>query len=135
MTDESSPRMRWFQFDLRLLFVIVTAVGVILALEIARRSDAEKAKALISTIRAGEQVVLSLDQHGFEITRQKGVHTHTVTEVGKDYIRLQGIDGPVSIIPLEKIYRIVDDPRPYSGGQGGGGFFSVPSRMTETKQP
>ncbi len=33
--SQSSPRMRWFQFDLRLLFVIITAVGVILALEMA----------------------------------------------------------------------------------------------------
>jgi hypothetical protein len=130
--------MRWFQFDLRLLFVIITAVGVILALEMARRSDAEKAKGLTSTIRAGEQVVLSEYPQGFEIKRQRGVHSHTVTEVGKDYIRLRSLDGPESVIPLEKIYRIVDDPRPYGatsgpgagmGGMPGGGMGGMPGGM------
>ncbi len=125
--SQSSPRMRWFQFDLRLLFVIVTAVGVILALEIARRSDAEKAKALISTIRVGEKVVLSEYQQGFEIKRQQGVHSHTVTEVGRDYIRLRSIDGPESVIPLDKIYRIVDEPRPYGATSGpGAGMGGMP---------
>jgi hypothetical protein len=113
--------MRWFQFDLRLLFVIVTAAGVILALEMARRSDTSRAKVLTSTIKVGDQVVLSEHQHGFEITRQKGVHSHTVTDVGTDYLRLTSIDGPVSLIPLDKIYRIIDDPRPYGTGSAASG--------------
>ena len=118
--------MRWFQFDLRLLFVVLTAVGVILALEIARRSEGTRAKGLTSTIKVGDQVVLSEHQHGFEITRQKGVVSHTVTEVGRDYLRLKSIDGPVSLIPLEKIYRIVDDPRPYGATASGGGMGGMP---------
>jgi hypothetical protein len=136
--SESSPRMRWFQFDLRLLLVVVAAVGVVLAIYMARQSDAARAKGLTSTIKVGEQVILSRHEHGFEITRQKGAHSHTVTEVGADYVRLKSIDGPVSLIPLEKIYQIIDDPRPYgapstgmgapgsAGGMGGAGFGPGP---------
>src|SRR5262245_65702806 len=106
-SSKPSPRLRWFQFDLRLLLVVVTAAAVILAMEMARRSDASRAKGLASTIKVGERVILSQHEHGFEITRQSGVHSHTVTEVGSDYVRLQSIDGPVSLIPFERIYRIV----------------------------
>jgi hypothetical protein len=124
---ESSPRMRWFQFDLRLLFVLVTAVGVILALEMARRSDAGRAKGLTSTIKVGDQVILSQHDQGFEITLQKGAHSHTVTEIGADYVRLKSIDGPVSLIPVGKIHRIVEDPRPYGAGtSAGGGMGGTP---------
>ncbi len=71
-------------------------------------------------------MILSELPNGFEIKRQKGAHSHTVTEVGKDYVRLQSIDGPVSLIPADKIYRIVDDPRPYGATAATGGPMGAP---------
>jgi hypothetical protein len=125
---ESSPRMRWFQFDLRLLFVVITAVGVILALEMARRSGAARGKGLVSAVKVGDQVILAQHDQGFEITLQKGAYSHTVTEIGADYVRLKHLDGVVSLIPLGKIYRIVEDPRPYGTGSfAAGGMGGMPA--------
>jgi hypothetical protein len=104
--EESKSRVRWFQFDLRLMFVLIAAVGVVLAFELARRAK-PAGRELRDTLRVGDNVILNKVGEGFEITIQRGTYNCTITEIGRDFIAAASIDGEDVLVPLAKLQRIV----------------------------
>jgi preprotein translocase subunit YajC len=104
-SDEPKRRPRWFQFDLRLLFVLIAAVGVILAIEAARRSGKPSRK-LLDTLEVGDSVgIRESNERLITIyVGSGGTYRGTITEIGADFIAIK-IDGTnfESFFPLGRI--------------------------------
>src|SRR5438876_5335178 len=108
-SDEPRPRPRWFQFDLRMLFVVIAAVAVILAIEAAR--DRKSNRRLLETFKAGDSVIIFEHDYGFAIhvgssDASRG-RNGTVSEVGEDFLLVRWQDSNYeAFIPLDRIHRI-----------------------------
>jgi preprotein translocase subunit YajC len=112
-TNEPKPRPRWFQFDLRLLFVLIAAVGVILAFEMARRSRKAERK-LLDTLAVGDSVHVIRGDAGkvtiyygsSQVRGQQG----TITEIGQDFVTIRvDAENAEALIPLSHISRVLRD--------------------------
>jgi hypothetical protein len=107
-SDESKPRPRWFQFDLRLLFVLIAAIGVILALEVPKGSGKSKRK-LAEILQVGESVGTLEHTEGVTISVNGPSHYSpgTVTEIGEDFIAFRrDSDNSEVFVPWSRIYSV-----------------------------
>ncbi len=68
-SDDIERRPRWFQFDLRLLFVIIAAIGVILALEVAR-APRKLQRSLLDTLQVGDPVTLAWNDNTWSLPQK-----------------------------------------------------------------
>ncbi len=108
--DQSRPRPRWFQFDLRLLFVIIAALGVILALEVAR-APRKTQRSLLETLQVGDSIFTDSDANGgvtIHYSRPwQGAPQGTITEIGDDFIAIRRENGNEFFIPLSRLHGVL----------------------------
>src|SRR5437660_1376801 len=104
-SEKLSSRPRWYQFDLRLLLVVIAAVCVILAMEVARRPSS-KVRGLRDVPQVGEAAQVTFGDHGAAVFLG-GTSTGTVTEIGEDFLALKvDRDSAEVFIPWSKIEMI-----------------------------
>ncbi len=104
-SDRLKRRPRWFQFDLRLLFVIIAAVAVVLSLEVARRRKAVSSgyRGTLQKLEVGEPAELSKEAQGWSL-EVGGSRNGTITEVGDDFLVVRSSNyGWEYVIPFEEI--------------------------------
>src|SRR5438552_4093625 len=101
-SDKPSSRPRWYQFDLRLLLVVIAAVCVILALEVTRRPSS-KVRGLRDIPQVGEAVLVTFEGHGPRVFLG-GASNGTITEIGDDFLGVKMGDGGGEVfIPWNQI--------------------------------
>jgi hypothetical protein len=101
--SEVRPRNRWFQFDLRLLFVVVAAVGVILAWEASRRESSKpQARRFVDILQVGDPVTWISSESGGGVLIIDSSAAGAVTEIGEDFVAIKDSAGE-RFIPLTKI--------------------------------
>ncbi len=109
-SDHPKPRPRWFQFDLRLLFVIIAAIGVILALEVAR-GPRKTQRSFLDTLQVGDFVDVQRTDRGWIILYDSSRPSPaTISEIGQDFIGVRYATGVELFIPLNQIDRVQRDP-------------------------
>ncbi len=101
MTNTTSP---W-----RSLFVIGVPAAVLTFSTAASQPQAIGKKTVFSTLKVGEPVALKDKGHSFEITVMDGdTGTHTVVEVGDDYIVLRDVAEVAELrVPIYAIRAVV----------------------------
>ena len=87
-SDQPNRRPRWFQFDLRLLFVLIAVIGAVLAITVATRARKAERK-LLETLAVGDSVHV-LRAEGGSVTIHYGSalvrgSVGTITEIGEDF--------------------------------------------------
>lgn len=117
---EATGRTRWFQFGLRELFLLLTAVGVILALEfgrdVRRKTSGRK---LRDAVQVGDRVKVygtGIDSVGRQLEMARG----KITEFGEDFIVVDN-DNLIPIANICRIERIPSPPPAQAGAPGMGG--------------
>jgi hypothetical protein len=104
-SNESKPRPRWFQFDLRLLFVVVAAVAVVLSLEIARRRKPLPTgfRGALQKLEVGEAADIGPAANGLSL-EVGGSRSGTIAEVGDDFLVIRSNHFSQEwVIPFDEI--------------------------------
>jgi preprotein translocase subunit YajC len=110
-SDEPKRRPRWFQFDLRLLFVLIAVIGAVLAITVATRARKAERK-LLETLAVGDSVHV-LRAEGGSVTIHYGSvlvrgSVGTITEIGEDFVTIRIEEEDTEhVIPLSRISRVL----------------------------
>ena len=109
---ETKPRNRWFQFDLRVLLVVIAAIAVVLALEFRPRYRANQTsnRELLDVVRVGEPATVDTTDGQVTIV-VSDEHSSVISEIGADFIAIKFQDGRERFIPFSRITRVTRWPK------------------------
>lgn len=82
---------------------------VLLAILLSLGADSEKPKGVFSSLEVGQKVNLKEEGQGYTITffEKEISQTHTVLEIGNDFVVLENVAGIETTIPVYSIKAIV----------------------------